>query len=99
MDGVGSGTFDGLCDLEKAGSSVAAATGVDFCSVATANDYANYAVAVDGEGRFVELLGMPAGTPALKGSARQAWLNSVANDRWPCLAGQTVFFSCQIGLN
>lgn len=102
MDGVGSGTVDALCDLYKASVSVSEGTeplGLS-CSLSTQSDFdANYAVVVDGEGRFVELLRMPAGTPALTGSARQAWLDSVANDRWPCLAGQTVFFSCQIGLN
>ena len=98
LDGAGSGAVDAFCDVAKAASSVGAATGLDVCEVVMANNYANYAVVVDGAGRFVELLSMPAGTPALTGSARQAWLNSVANDRSPCLAGQTVFFSCQIGL-
>jgi radical SAM superfamily enzyme YgiQ (UPF0313 family) len=96
MDGVGSGTFDGLCDLEKAGASVAAAVQSERCDVVPTKDYASDAVVVDGEGRFVELLNVVSGTPALTGAARQAWLNSVANDRWPCLAGQTVYFSCMM---
>jgi hypothetical protein len=57
-----------------------------------------YAVMIDCEGRAVELLNMEDQTPLLSGDARQAWLDSVANDRWPCLAGQTIQFMCYLSL-
>jgi hypothetical protein len=57
-----------------------------------------YAVMIDCEGRAVELLNMEDQTPLLSGDARQAWLDSVANDRWPCLAGQTIQFMCYVSM-
>ena len=58
----------------------------------------SYAVMIDCDGRAVELLSMLDQTPLLTGDARQAWLDSVANDRWPCLAGQTIQFMCYVSL-
>ena len=47
-------------------------------------------VIVDSEGRVVDNTG-------LYGTAKQAWLDSLADDRWPCLAGQTIQYIVEIG--
>jgi hypothetical protein len=31
----------------------------------------------------------------LLGAGKQAWLDSLANERWPCLAGQTLRYTCE----
>jgi hypothetical protein len=50
-----------------------------------------YAVVIDCEGRAIDLLG-----PLFPEAERQASLDSLANDRWPCSAGQSVQFACMI---
>ena len=57
-----------------------------------------YAVVIDCDGRAIELLYPSDRTPLLSGDARQAWLDSLANDRWVCFAGQSVQFTCMICL-
>jgi hypothetical protein len=47
---------------------------------------------VDGEGKVIDN-SIPFDTPDKK----QAWLDSLADYRWPCLAGQTIFFFCPWG--
>ncbi len=49
-------------------------------------------VVVDGEGKVIDN-SIPFDTPDKK----QAWLDSLADYRWPCLAGQTIFFFCPWG--
>jgi radical SAM superfamily enzyme YgiQ (UPF0313 family) len=57
---------------------------------------ASYAVVIDADGRAVELIHLPDNTPVLTGATRQAWLDAMASTRWPCLAGQSVTFSCML---
>jgi hypothetical protein len=57
-----------------------------------------YAVEIDCDGRVIDLLYPSDRTPVLSGDARQAWLDSLANDRWVCFAGQSVQFTCMICL-
>jgi hypothetical protein len=49
-------------------------------------------VVVDGEGKVIDN-SIPFGTA----DGKQAWLDSLADYRWPCLAGQKLFFSCPFG--
>lgn len=93
-DVIGADVGDAVCDTRNLQNSVAAATKEDTCDITRTGVQPNYAVVLDSEGRATELLLMPAGAPALSGTARQAWLDSVGSSRWPCLAGQTVGFSC-----
>ena len=69
---------------------------VTGCQAVVDPSHGSYAVVIDCEGRAVELLRLPDQTPALSGDARQAWLDSLANDRWPCFAGQSIQFRCQV---
>jgi hypothetical protein len=85
---------DAYCDTRSLGQQVALATRTEICNLAASPAYANTLVVLDGEGRAVDLLTLPDRTPVLSGSARQAWLDAVANMRWPCLAGQEAAFSC-----
>jgi hypothetical protein len=47
-------------------------------------------IVVDNDGRVVDNTGIPA-------TSRQAWLDKLADQRWPCLAGQTIQYSCSVG--
>jgi hypothetical protein len=44
-------------------------------------------VVLDADGRVID-------NTRLYGEAKQTWLSSLANDRWPCLAGQTIPYYC-----
>jgi len=95
---------DALCNLTVAEAAIAPSIGEATVSNCAYTDVSNpcvapnYAAVVDGGGHVVELLTMPDGRPALTGSALQAWLAAVSNDRWPCLAGQVVPFCCAMVL-
>lgn len=45
------------------------------------------AMVLDDEGRVVDITG-------LSGDKLQGWLDDLANQRWPCLAGQTIGYAC-----
>ena len=47
------------------------------------------AVVIDDEGRIVDITGR-------EGDAKQRWLDEMADQRWPCLAGQTIGYACAI---
>jgi hypothetical protein len=66
------------------------------CENGASNDYGP--VVLDCDGRAIELLSLPSQTRLFTGDARQAWLDSLANDRWPCFAGQSVQFTCMVCL-
>jgi hypothetical protein len=87
------------CTAEELGSAAMSAvrSGVQ-CDhlVYTLNTDASYAVVIDSEGRAVELIHLSDKSPVLTGVARQAWLDAMSSTRWPCLAGQSVTFSCVI---
>ena len=92
-DGAASASLDASCDVSTLRyAAERAAAGA--CYVQESSIGATEAVVIDCEGRAVEILRLPEQTPLLEGDARQAWLDSVANDRWPCLAGQSVQFMC-----
>ena len=84
---------DAMCDTDSLWSAVAdAALGVarlGFCAPAgTVSPYGQ--IALDSTGRVVD----NTGTTYQSTSSKQAWLDSLANDRWPCLAGQTIPYQC-----
>jgi len=47
-------------------------------------------VVLDSEGRVTDL------TISLEPSPKEAWLQEIAGERWPCLADQTVEYCCVI---
>jgi hypothetical protein len=94
-DGAPNASLDASCDvatLEEAVNRVMNGA----CSAHVSSSDPNYAVVIDCEGRVVELLTLPDLTPLLSGAERQAWLDSLANDRWPCFAGQSVQIMCWV---
>ena len=92
-DDARSDSSDAVCDAAALANFVENAIG-GTCQPTNAPAQASYAVLVDVQGRAVELMDLYNKRPALTGSVRQAWLDSMANIRWPCLAGQPVYFSC-----
>jgi len=85
---------DTLCDTDALAKQVAHGLGAAFCDLVSSPDDGTTLVVLDGEGRAINLVRLPDRQPVLTGSSLQAWLDSVANMRWPCLAGQEVAFSC-----
>lgn len=68
--------------------------GVTWCSEASAMlepdeklSARRGAVVIDDEGRIVDVTGR-------QGDAKQRWLDEMAAQRWPCLAGQTIGYQC-----
>jgi len=96
-DGGQSGSLDGGCETDTLASAVSRATGWP-CGYQDLYRDLTYAVEIDCDGRVVDLLYPSDRTPVLSGDARQAWLDSLANDRWVCFAGQSVQFTCMICL-
>jgi hypothetical protein len=90
-------SVDALCDVDPLRNAVSRAVGWT-CGVGPSTGDLAYAVVIDCEGRATDLLSLPDQKPLLSGDARQAWLDSLANDRWPCFAGQSIQFSCMICL-
>lgn len=94
-DGGQNEAQDASCNAYALGDAVYRATDKGCMPMTTTYDM-SYAVVIDCEGRAIELLHLPDNTPLLTGDVRQAWLDSLANDRWPCFAGQSVQFGCVI---
>jgi hypothetical protein len=92
---LGGSSTDAACDTGRLWKAVSdAALGVarlGYCSPATSTTTsATGSIVLDGEGRVID----NTGTNYLSTSSKQAWLDSLANDRWPCLAGQTIPYQC-----
>jgi hypothetical protein len=99
-DGGANTSLDGSCNVDALDVAVER-TVIWPCHMTEEPYYGGdlrYAVVIDCEGRAIELLRLPDQTPMLSGDARDAWLASLANDRWTCFAGQSVQFSCMICL-
>ena len=97
QDGGQTASLDASCDAYALEDAVSRATGWTCRAFQSTADPA-YAVVIDCDGRAIELLSLPDQTPLFSGDARQAWLDAMANDRWPCFAGQSVQFTCMICL-
>jgi hypothetical protein len=96
-DGGQSASIDGACDVNTLRNAVSNAADLS-CYESSTKGFLTYAVVIDCEGRAIELLRLTDQTPLLSGDVRQAWLDSLANDRWPCYAGQSVQFTCIVSL-
>ena len=94
-DGAQNVSQDASCDVATLEAAVNRVMN-GACSAHVSSSDPNYAVVIDCEGRVVELLTLPDQTPLLSGTERQAWLDSLANDRWPCFAGQSVQIMCWV---
>ena len=94
-DGAQNVSQDASCDVATLEAAVNRVMN-GACSARVSSSNPNYAVVIDCEGRVVELLTLPNQTPLLSGAERQAWLDSLANDRWPCFAGQSVQILCRV---
>ena len=85
---------DAACDTGKLWNALAdAALGVarlGSCAPATIGTSAEGEIVLDSEGRVIDNTGQRYRAT----SSKQAWLDSLANDRWPCLAGQTIPYQC-----
>jgi radical SAM superfamily enzyme YgiQ (UPF0313 family) len=96
-DGGQGPSLDASCDIYALEDAIRRATGWG-CNARLSSADGTYAVVIDCDGRAIELLRLPDQTPLLSGDARQAWLDSLASDRWPCFAGQSVQFMCPVCL-
>ena len=94
-DGAQNASLDASCDVAPLEAAVSRVMN-GACSAHVSSSNPNYAVVIDCDGRVVELLTLPDQTPMLSGTERQAWLDSLANDRWPCFAGQSVQIMCLV---
>ncbi|MBN2577197.1 MAG: hypothetical protein JXP73_21730 [Deltaproteobacteria bacterium] len=92
QDGGQSGSLDASCDVARLEDAVSRAAGWR-CEANGLSEALTYAVVIDCEGRAIDLLG-----PMFPEGKRQAWLDSLANDRRACFAGQSVQFTCKIYL-
>jgi len=88
-------TVDGLCydnGVQLWDEITREAAPAGFCVLAIDGGMSSYGRRVklvfDGEGRIVENTGID------DNARRQEWLASLADKRWPCLAGQEVAYVC-----
>lgn len=88
------GVTDGVipspqCDIPRLWQAVADVTGaIGTCFETPDGGVVFGSVVLDGEGRVVD-------NTRLVGERKQAWLDSLANERWPCLAGGTIPYTCR----
>ncbi len=91
---AGAGGDDGVCDTSTLWRAIGTAGGYLSCQQASPDlaptehlGPGRGAVVLDADGRVIDNTG-------LGGAAKQDWLKGLASQRWPCLAGQTVGYSC-----
>jgi hypothetical protein len=84
----------GDCDTNALWQALTRAAGATRCDLVDpppegdAVDQLHGAVVIDDEGRVVDNTG-------LTDAAKQGWLSELAGQRWLCLAGSTLGYSCQ----
>ncbi len=90
----GAGGKDGDCDPATLWRALGTAGGFLVCREASPHldptekpGPGRGAVVLDADGRVIDNTG-------LEGAAKQAWLDDLAAQRWPCLAGETLGYSC-----
>jgi hypothetical protein len=83
---------DALCETGRLWSAVAdAALGVGRLGECYALPTGTYgAIVLESEGRVID----NTGTVYQSTGSKQAWLDSLSNESWPCLAGQTIPYQC-----
>jgi hypothetical protein len=75
---------------DQVGSSAILTLGDHLCERSLKPDTGH--IVLDGEGRVIDnTIFAPAE------SSKQAWLDSLADYRWPCLAGESIPFTCVWG--
>lgn len=104
-DGGNSGQDGGATDGVDSSSDTACNTGIlwnavsdaalgvvrlGYCLPATTTTSGSGEIVLDNEGRVID----NTETNYRGFSSKQAWLDSLVNDRWPCLAGQTIPYRC-----
>ena len=81
---------DALCDEYSFWEAVTEAMPViGLCSPAPAGSPVWGDIVLDSEGRVIDVTRL--------GASRQESIDSLASERWPCLAGQTIRYFCQVG--
>lgn len=80
------------CDTTALWQAVSAGGGGDYCFADPSMPEGSPQLVVDAEGKVVDNTGISST------KVKQAWLDSVAQSRWPCLAGQTVRYQCLVRL-
>jgi anaerobic magnesium-protoporphyrin IX monomethyl ester cyclase len=80
------------CDTNALWKAVTAASGGDECYADPSMPEGSPQLVVDADGKVVDNTGISST------KVKQAWLESVAQSRWPCLAGQTVRYQCLVHL-
>ncbi len=93
-DGETVATSDALCQLADFWDAIrqgrCSGDPFCFCYSSPADGRTSLGVVyLDGEGRAVDNTG-------LYGTWKQAWLDALANQRWPCLANQHISYSCSL---
>jgi hypothetical protein len=90
----GAGGEGGGCDPATLWRAIGAPGGFLVCRAAPPNldptqkpGPGRGAVVLDADGRVIDNTG-------LDGATKQAWLDELAAQRWPCLAGQTLGYAC-----
>jgi hypothetical protein len=90
----GAGGDDGSCDQAALWRAIGTAGGFLVCRPASPElaptehlGPGRGAVVLDTDGRLIDNTG-------LEGTTKQAWLDELANQRWPCLAGEILGYSC-----
>ena len=85
---------DTVCDTDKLWQAVSEnRVGGDYCEPVQPPEQGYWGtVFLDSTGRVVNI------SDQLGNSVAQDWLDSVANDRWPCLAGQSIRYTCYVHL-
>jgi hypothetical protein len=88
IDVGGLASPDASCDMGRLWQEISDAAGViGYCFQTSDSGSAWGYVVLDNNGRVMD-------NTRLYGQQKQGWLDSLAHDRWPCLAGQTVPYAC-----
>jgi hypothetical protein len=80
---------DSSCDLDRLEDAATSGGGFVMCEMFVESSGLPLAgeVVLDADGRVID-------NTRLFGADKQSWLDSLANERWPCLAGQTIPYYC-----
>jgi hypothetical protein len=77
------------CDIPRLWKAVADAAGMlEGCFDTPDGGVIYGSLVIDGEGRVVD-------NTRFVGARKQAFLDSLVNERWPCLAGRTIPYTCR----
>jgi hypothetical protein len=89
VDTGSNAALDALCDLDSLWTAIEIrfGTGFPLDCIPTQNDGNSVGVIFDSQGRVVD-------DTEYVGGDKQTWLDSLANRRWPCAAGQTIPYRC-----